>query len=1156
MKKLLIAVPLFACFLVPVRAAPGRDNVETQLRRQIETLAPSRVQRDANGLVRDVEGIDLPASSRSSAISGILSAKSLFFGENEETPDLRLVDERESLTGTHQRYRQFIDGLEVIEGELLISFDSSDHIRRIHNRVARRSSSRQAFSTSVSEPQDWRKHPELEGLTIFSERNALLNVSGEARPVIAVSAGRRQPFQTVFYFDAITRTLIKRVDLFFQVGGQVFDPNPVVTLNDPSLQDNNDAASAVPSSAYRIADLPDVALSGPLAGPNVQLADLDPPAIAPVSASGGSLQFNRTDDGFEDVMTYVHLDRSQRHMQSLGFVGSRRIIAAPMRVDTHANGGEDNSYFSPSTNSLYFGEGGVDDAEDADILLHEYGHAIQENSSPGAFTGSSASQARAMGEGFGDYWAFSGNYAAGQNSTFDQFCIGEWDARCGNAPSSRCGYAPSANCLRRVDGTKTMDDYITSDRGGAEHINGEIWSSVLREIFLKLTGRHGVEEGRRNSDRLILESQFGVPSSANFRLGGMRILEVDRILYGGSHGSELCAALTLRKILAASDCDPTPRGDVTTYQSPEQNIVIPDASSAGIRSTRVVTDTRAVEKVSVTVKIEHPFRGDLQLVLVAPDGRQVILKRPSSDSGWDIATVYGIDSDPAESLDGLRGIPANGTWTLLVVDTSAQDVGRLISWSLNLKLAGDEPIVVRPLATGQSIYLLAVAKAAGAENTNFVTDVRIFNRGPVEVVITAFFTPSGTDGLQSFVPVKLSIAPGQTVALDDVVSSVFRRSGLGNIEFRGAVDNIIISSRTYNRIGARTFGYFAAASKPENTARLGTAPLHISQLQNTLEFRANIGITELSGSAGTVQLSLFGGSGQLLDRTSHALLPFSHIQLPILGGKAGNLQSIVRAEVLVTGGNATIAAYGAVVDNSSGDPIFIPAQSLPKAPGQKSIPGALHADGANDTHWRTDLWLFNQSDRPVPVGVRFLPSTTGPSILRDLTIGPGEIRRIDDSVLTLFGIASGTGQISIEGLNLGDVLATTRTWTPAVDGSYGQFIPARLNTDAFVLGSAPVHAIQLESSDRFRTNVGFAEVRGQSAVVRVIVFDAAGRELHRFDQPLSPLQQLQLNLSQAGTPPFLNGRVAFEVIQGNGAVISYAAVVDNASSDPIYVPAE
>jgi hypothetical protein len=32
---------------------------------------------------------------------------------------------------------------------------------------------------------------------------------------------------------------------------------------------------------------------------------------------------------------------------------------------------------------LAFGEGGVDDAEDVDVVLHEYGHAIQHDTVPG-----------------------------------------------------------------------------------------------------------------------------------------------------------------------------------------------------------------------------------------------------------------------------------------------------------------------------------------------------------------------------------------------------------------------------------------------------------------------------------------------------------------------------------------------------------------------------------------------------------------------------------------------------------------------------------------------------------------------------------------------------------------------------------------------------
>ena len=51
---------------------------------------------------------------------------------------------------------------------------------------------------------------------------------------------------------------------------------------------------------------------------------------------------------------------------------------------------------------LRFGKGGVDDAEDAEVILHEYGHAIQDSQSRRLRR---SEEAGAIGEGFGDYWA-------------------------------------------------------------------------------------------------------------------------------------------------------------------------------------------------------------------------------------------------------------------------------------------------------------------------------------------------------------------------------------------------------------------------------------------------------------------------------------------------------------------------------------------------------------------------------------------------------------------------------------------------------------------------------------------------------------------------------------------------------------------------------
>ena len=95
-------------------------------------------------------------------------------------------------------------------------------------------------------------------------------------------------------------------------------------------------------------------------------------------------------------MSYYHIDTLQRYIQSLGF---KNINNRSIKVNVNGTT-DDNSFYSPSTKALTFGTGGVDDAEDAGIIAHEYGHSIQDNQVPGF--GSSA-EGGAMGEGFGDF---------------------------------------------------------------------------------------------------------------------------------------------------------------------------------------------------------------------------------------------------------------------------------------------------------------------------------------------------------------------------------------------------------------------------------------------------------------------------------------------------------------------------------------------------------------------------------------------------------------------------------------------------------------------------------------------------------------------------------------------------------------------------------
>jgi hypothetical protein len=99
-------------------------------------------------------------------------------------------------------------------------------------------------------------------------------------------------------------------------------------------------------------------------------------------------------------MAYYWITEAQKYIQSLGFGVTRPPIdnrPQPVRINQW---GQDNSFATDHPkNELRFGKGGVDDAEDAEVILHEYGHAIHFAQS---FSFASE-EAGAISEGFGDY---------------------------------------------------------------------------------------------------------------------------------------------------------------------------------------------------------------------------------------------------------------------------------------------------------------------------------------------------------------------------------------------------------------------------------------------------------------------------------------------------------------------------------------------------------------------------------------------------------------------------------------------------------------------------------------------------------------------------------------------------------------------------------
>ena len=156
--------------------------------------------------------------------------------------------------------------------------------------------------------------------------------------------------------------------------GSVFVPNPVQSLADESLTDQKDADAAVPSAAYHQVTLTNLDGSGSLHG---DYATVYSETGNPAYSRSNSFLYTRHQDEFEQVMAYYWITEAQKYIHRLGFGVTRRAIDnQPQKVRINQLGYDNSFETDHPILELRFGKGGVDDAEDAEVILHEYGHAL------------------------------------------------------------------------------------------------------------------------------------------------------------------------------------------------------------------------------------------------------------------------------------------------------------------------------------------------------------------------------------------------------------------------------------------------------------------------------------------------------------------------------------------------------------------------------------------------------------------------------------------------------------------------------------------------------------------------------------------------------------------------------------------------------------
>ena len=306
--------------------------------------------------------------------------------------------------------------------------------------------------------------------------------------------------------------------------GQVFFPNPVASLQNQDLTDQKDADATEFGPAYRSVTLTNLDGSGYLTGDWANIRSSTGPAAY---SETNTFVYRRDDDRFEQVMAYFWVTEAQKYIQSLGFGSTLRPINMESQDVRINQWGLDNSYSWDKHDVMRFGKGGVDDAEDAEVILHEYGHTMQDSQMTPFGSFGASPEAGAIGEGFSDYWAVTvSNVLA---LTPDPACVADWDS---------VSYTSSTpHCLRRVD----LNLHYPDDLNGRVHHDGQIWSRALWDIRNSLA--------HVQADTLILEAQFSFAPDTSMPAAAHATVQAAETLYGSAVAATVRSAFQARGIL-------------------------------------------------------------------------------------------------------------------------------------------------------------------------------------------------------------------------------------------------------------------------------------------------------------------------------------------------------------------------------------------------------------------------------------------------------------------------------------------------------------------------------------------------------------------------------------------------------------------------------
>jgi hypothetical protein len=230
-----------------------------------------------------------------------------------------------------------------------------------------------------------------------------------------------------------------------------------------------------------------------------------------------------------------------------------------------------------------------------------------------------------------------------------------------------------------------------------------------------------------------------------------------------------------------------------------------------------------------------------------------------------------------------------------------------------------------PASSEEPLYVPAVAHNSGLHGTQWRADLEVHNPGAVQARYTLELLKAGQDN-STPASAAFTLDPAMSRRYGDVVQDVFGFEGSGAIRVTPTSGTVIVTGRSYTDSGGGTRGQFMPGT-PASQASAGGVGARLIQLTQTADFRTNIGLVNATAVPLTVEITLYAAGGTWLGSKTLGLAPYEFVQeTEILRTVTPNDVTDGFAVVSSVTPGARFFAYASVVDNRSGDPIYVIAQ--------------------------------------------------------------------------------------------------------------------------------------------------------------------------------------------------------------------------------------